>query len=243
MTSQVPPRSADGLANMKAIVFDLGDTLVEYEGVPLSWEAHYPEALGSLAGFLGVAVDSDQIAGASAVLRRYNTRIHPREEEIPFKVILTEILQYFAVPVEADEIACAGSFFHIFRQRLRCFPDTKPALDAIRKQGMKIGVFTDVPYGMPQRLVLEDASDAGLGDAFDVLLTSRDAGFRKPSAATLRLVAVELGCYAHEMAYVGNEQKDVEAARNFGCCSILIDRQRRGSDWGQTRTITSLAEL
>jgi hypothetical protein len=32
---------------MKALAFDLGDTLVEYEGLPLSWEAHYPEALAS----------------------------------------------------------------------------------------------------------------------------------------------------------------------------------------------------
>jgi hypothetical protein len=28
---------------MKAFAFDLGDTLVEYEGVPLNWEEHYPE--------------------------------------------------------------------------------------------------------------------------------------------------------------------------------------------------------
>ncbi len=38
---------------MKAIAFDLGDTLVEYEGMPLSWVEHYPEALRNLAAFWG----------------------------------------------------------------------------------------------------------------------------------------------------------------------------------------------
>ena len=228
---------------MKAIAFDLGDTLVEYEGVPLNWEAHYPEALGGLAAFLGVTADSDRLARACAVLRRYNTRINPREEEVSFAVILGELVKSFDATVEADEVACARSFFRIFRQRLRCFPDTRAAIEALRRKNLKVGVFTDVPYGMPRQLVLEDVSGAGLEDSFDVLMTSRDAGFRKPSVATLGSLARMLNCSAHEIAYVGNEKKDVEVAQAFGCYSILIDRKRHGSDWGQHRTITSLFEL
>jgi hypothetical protein len=34
---------------MKAVAFDLADTLTEYEGFPLSWEARYDEALSCLA--------------------------------------------------------------------------------------------------------------------------------------------------------------------------------------------------
>jgi putative hydrolase of the HAD superfamily len=228
---------------MKAIAFDLGDTLVEYEGVPLSWEAHYPEALGDLAAFLGLTPDSDQLDQACAVLRRYNTRIHPREEEVSFAVILGELMKSLGATVEADEVACAMSFFRIFRQRLRCFPDARAAVDALRRKSLKVGIFTDVPYGMPSRLVLEDVSGAGLADSFDVLMTSRDAGFRKPSIATLASLARMLDCSAHEMAYVGNERKDVEVALAFGCHSILINRGHHGSDWGQHRTIASLSEL
>ena len=78
---------------MKAIAFDLGDTLVEYAGVPLSWEAHYPEALGNLAAFLGLTTTPDRLARACAVLRRYNTRISPREGEVSFALILGEIMK------------------------------------------------------------------------------------------------------------------------------------------------------
>ena len=140
-------------------------------------------------------------------------------------------------------MACATAFFRIFRQRLHCFPEVKTALRKLRQNSMKIGIFTDVPYGMPRDLVLEDIRAASLEDSFDVLLTSRDIGSRKPAVKTLAALAGQLVCQAHEMVYVGNEKKDVEAAQAFGCYSILIDRKPHGLNWGQDRTITSLDEL
>jgi putative hydrolase of the HAD superfamily len=228
---------------MKAVAFDLGDTLIEYEGVPLNWEAHYPEALTSLAAFLRIPPETDHIASACTVLRRYNTRFHPRENEVAFSTILAEILQCFHWDTEVEEMTCATAFFRVFRQRLRCFPDAIPALDALRKKKVKVGVFTDVPYGMPRELVLEDVSNTSLTQSLDVLLTSRDTGFRKPAAMALRLLAQELSCEPNEMIHIGNERKDVEVAHAIGCYSILIDRARHSHDWGQDRTIHSLSEL
>jgi hypothetical protein len=64
------------------VAFDLGDTLLEYEGIPFSWEAHYSEALQALAAsLLRRGLTAAEIAGGSAVLRRYNTRLNPRIEE------------------------------------------------------------------------------------------------------------------------------------------------------------------
>jgi putative hydrolase of the HAD superfamily len=180
---------------------------------------------------------------ACRVLRRYNTRLHPRHEEIPFSRIAGELCRCFGTEIDDDEITCATAFFRIFRQRLRCFPDAKAALVKLREQNLKIGVFTDVPYGMPRELVLEDIRQTSLAGAFDILLTSRDTGFRKPAIETLHALASALACESGEMAYVGNEKKDVEAARSFGCRSILIDRSRHGCNWGQDQTIASLAEL
>jgi putative hydrolase of the HAD superfamily len=228
---------------MKALAFDLGDTLVEYEGLPLSWEEHYPEALARLGSFLGISPGLAQIEAASAVLRNYNTRIRPREIEVGFCEILKELLCVFQCHIEPDELRCAEAFFSVFRQRLRCFPDTVSCLSMARSRGQTIGVFTDVPYGMPRELVLNDMNVAGIADLVDVLLTSREAGFRKPSRRTLEALSLRLGCTAKEMIYVGNERKDVEAALAFGCEAVLLDRCRRGDDWGQHRTIVSLSRL
>ena len=228
---------------MNVVAFDLGDTLVEYEGVPLSWEAHYPEALANLASFLRITPEAHQVEAVCAVLRRYNTRIHPRETEVSFASILGEVLRAFECDAEAEELPCATMFFDIFRQKLRCFPDTAPALAALRGGGAKIGVFTDVPYGMPRELVVEDVGTTEVAEFFDALITSRDVGFRKPSPATLRHLADVLGCEVREMIYIGNEKKDVTVAKACGCRSVLIDRTKHGENWGQDRTISSLFEI
>ncbi|ACB77416.1 HAD family hydrolase [Opitutus terrae] len=229
---------------MPAFGFDLGDTLLEYAGLPLSWVDHYADALHALARVLGVTPTAAEIEAGCGVLRCYNTRLRPREHEVSFARVLAELqpcLGATSAPIDAD--ACAAAFFGVFRQRLRCFPDAPVALDQLRAAGARLGIFTDVPYGMPRLLVMQDVAEAGLTGRFDVLLTSGEAGYRKPAVATLQALATALDCTAAELAYVGNEEKDVAAARRFGCEAILLDRAQRRPAWGQARTITSLLEL
>ena len=226
------------------IAFDLGDTLVEYEGLPLSWETHYPAALTELARSLALAPTPIQIEAACTALRSHNTRLYPREKEISFAQVLADILPHFGVATtQAEILGCARAFFRIFRERLRCFSDTRAALTAIRQRNYRIGVFTDVPYGMPRALVDEDISAAGLPDLLDIWCTSTDAGWRKPSPRALQYLAQVSDCAPADMTYVGNERKDIAAARAFGCQAILLDRNRENPDWGQDRTISLLSEL
>lgn len=229
---------------MQAVIFDLGDTLTEYEGLPLSWEAHYSGALQRLADSLNITLNGARLAAGCAVLRKYNTRLKPRDHEVTFAAILEDLLSdWGAHSIPHDEILSATTFFQIFRQRLRCFPETKNVLQALRRRGVATGIFTDVPYGMPRELVLEDIHDAGLNGLFDVLRTSRDVGYRKPRVETIGAVAAALNCRAHELTHVGNEKKDIDVARAFGCRSVLINRGEKEIDWGQQETVTSLLKL
>jgi putative hydrolase of the HAD superfamily len=228
---------------VKAVIFDLGDTLVEYEGLPLSWVEYYPEALSRLAAHLGAAPNPRQIEAGQGILRAYNTRLHPRLEEISFRQILSEIARAWSVGPPTDDEGAATAFFSTFRQRLRPFPDSGPVLSELRRRGMAIGVFTDVPYGMPRSLVLEDIRDSGLEGLLDQVVTSGEAGFRKPSPVTLRTVAERLGLGPADFAYVGNEAKDAAAARAYGCRSVVIDRAGAKPGWNQDRTLSSLADL
>jgi putative hydrolase of the HAD superfamily len=228
---------------MDAFVFDLGDTLVEYEGLPLSWVEHYPEALSRLASFLGTSPPPHSIDSACRVLGRYNTRLSARPNEVPFAQILAEICTCFSMDPFEDEEPAARAFFSVFRQRLRCFPDALPALAAIRRRGLTLALFTDVPYGMPRALVLEDIRQAGLEGLFDLVVTSVEVGLRKPEAGTLGFMAGRLGFGPSQVTHVGNERKDVDVAKAFGCASVLLERSGGSPAWGQERTIRSLAEL
>lgn len=142
---------------MKTLTFDLGDTLIEYEGLPLSWEEHYPAALKRLSLYCQHNAAESAVAKACDVLRRYNTRLHPRINEVRFEQIMDELIEALGCsPPQVGQFA-AQAFFSVFRQRLNCFPDTPPCLQKAKAAGMKVGVFTDVPYGMPKNLVVEDA--------------------------------------------------------------------------------------
>ncbi len=228
---------------MIAAAFDLGDTLIEYEGVPLSWEAHYPDALAILASSFGRTISDHQIAAGSAVLRRYNTRLAPRIKEVPFFDILKELSEVLSFNTPLTESSAAAAFFSVFQQRLRVFPDAASTQRGLRDRGLKTAVFTDVPYGMPRELLERDLAQTGLLDAIDRLITSRDVGFRKPSPLTLAAIAGALSSTPGQLTYLGNERKDIDASRAFGCRSVLIDRENRRPDWDQDHTISTLAQL
>ncbi len=223
--------------------FDIGDTLVEYGNFPLSWEPYYPNALSGLADAWKCSFGDAETERGCAMLRLYNTRLHPRKNEIAFLEVAEKLAAVFNFTGPVDEQASAAAFFRFFRQRLRCFPDTIDALRRLRERGARIGLFTDVPYGMPREFVLDDLAQSGLDGLYDTLITSRDAGFRKPSPGTLGALARAMGCAPSELTYIGNERKDVEVALAVGCQAILLDRAGTNPQWQQHRTIHSLEEF
>ncbi|MGC4044064.1 MAG: HAD family hydrolase [Armatimonas sp.] len=229
----------------RAIAFDLGDTLIEYEGIPLNWEAHYPEALTNLSAALDIQLNGEQLEQGCEVLRRANTRLYPREHEITFAALLTELLECLGMPGSSpyEESACTQAFFDVFRQKLRCFPEVPETLSTLRRRGVRLGIYTDVPYGMPTALIQADLLATGLEGAVDVLLTSYDTGLRKPTAGALQLLVGQLACHPAALIHVGNERKDIQVAKAVGCTSVLIDRAGQGHDWGQDYTISSLTQL
>jgi putative hydrolase of the HAD superfamily len=116
-------------------------------------------------------------------------------------------------------------------------------LRALRSQGVRIGVLTDVPYGMPRSLVERDLAAANLTEFVDEMPTSVEAGWRKPEPAGFRAPASRLGVAEEEFWFVGNEQKDITGALATGAKAVLAGRENRPSPWGQTHTIRSLSEL
>jgi putative hydrolase of the HAD superfamily len=96
---------------------------------------------------------------------------------------------------------------------------------------------------MPRSFVQADLAAAGLSEHVDLLLTSLEAGWRKPHPEAFQALATALGAQVSDLVYVGNEQKDVQGVHAAGGKAVLIDREGRRPDWGQDRTISSLLEL
>jgi len=225
----------------EAIGFDLGETLIHYVGLPLSWQGLYGQALQSVAEACGHSLTAADIQSGEDVLARYNTRLHPRLDEVTADRVLADVLAAWGLPAAGSMDQAEDAFFGFFQQTYAVYPDTLPALQDLRRRGIKVGVLTDAPYGMPRRFVERDL--ASIAAYVDVVLTSVEVSYRKPHPSGYLALAERLGVEASRMVYVGNEEKDIAGAKAAGMFSILIDRMGSGADFGQSQTIGSLQEL
>jgi putative hydrolase of the HAD superfamily len=223
------------------LAFDLGETLLSYDGIPLDWSDHYSAALGEACAAAKIPADAALLERGIQALRLHNTRLQPRDQEVGSRAILGPIL-----PGGLDEAgwqAFEAAFFEHFQRHARAYPESRDVLQALARRGQRIAVLTDVPYGMPRSFVQADLQAAGLDGQVDLLLTSVEAGWRKPHPQAFGALALALGVPAAELVYVGNEQKDVLGVHGVGGKAVVIDREGRRPDWGQDRTIRSLEEL
>jgi putative hydrolase of the HAD superfamily len=77
--------------NSKAICFDLGESLIGYDGTPLNWKAHYPQALREVCSAFGRDLGQEAERKATQTLLRYNTRETPRLKETDHDTVFGEI--------------------------------------------------------------------------------------------------------------------------------------------------------
>ncbi len=227
----------------RAIGFDLGETILTYADTPLSWASLYRPALERVAKTCHASPDEAAFSRAEKILATHNTRLHPRTREIGAERIFTEILMAWALPPTPYLPSTLAEFFGFFQQRLVSYPESAPALAALRATGYRLGVLTDVPYGMPRAFVERDLHNGGLGAAIDVLLTSVEVGWRKPATPGFHALATALGVEASDLWYIGNEEKDIAGALAAGATAVLIDRENRQPSWGQSHTIRDLRDL
>lgn len=226
---------------VKAVGFDLGETLIHHEGIPLSWQNLYRDALEAVAAKCSFDANDQAFSQGEQILARYNTRLNPRAIEVTSDHILGEVLSVWGLSGKEALEDATESFFSFFRKHLQVYEDVLSALQLLRHNRIKIGILTDVPYGMPRRFVDEDV--ISIVSYIDVLLTSVDVGYRKPESKGFLNLAKCLGVNLSEMVYVGNEPKDIAGAKNAGIFAILIDRDNNISSCGEDVRISSLSEL
>jgi putative hydrolase of the HAD superfamily len=122
--------------------------------------------------------------------------------------------------------------------RFTAFPDAGPALGAAREQGRRLVVVSNWDASLPEvlaRLELEPLLDG--------ILTSAQAGSRKPSRAIFDQALALAGVPACQAVHVGDSVvEDVDGARRAGVEPILLRRDGERGPPG-VQTIATLAEL
>jgi FMN phosphatase YigB (HAD superfamily) len=209
---------------MKAAVFDLGHTLIDYYS---SWEV--PE-LRAIERSYRLAVEY----GCEAPSEKFQTELRKmlldgrmRKEkemvEIPLYQILDTIYQRFGCEV-TDEMLIEGMdiFYGVLVEDRRLVPGTIEMLDMVRSKGYAIGLVSDVAWGLPSDYPQRDMAYFRIIDYFDDMVFSTDVGLRKPHPKMFKIALSNLGADADESVFVGNSlQCDVKGALGVGMTAVL----------------------
>jgi putative hydrolase of the HAD superfamily len=120
--------------------------------------------------------------------------------------------------------------------RFRAFPEVRVALRDYRDRGLRLVVVSNWDVSLHDRL-----RELGLTPLLAGVLTSAEAGARKPSAAIFERALGLAGVGSAEAIHVGDSiDEDVAGAEGAGIDAVLVRRDGSAGPTG-VRTVTSLA--
>ena len=228
-------------AMIKAVFFDLYHTLLGYD--PPREELH-AKALGEL----GILVKSETLRWPLLVADEYLYQEHARaslgqrskeEQTAVWAQYERKLLE--EAGIEADDQLILGLLGKMrqFDMKQVLFDDVLPALTELKKRGLILGLISNIDRDITALL-----DDLGLTPLLQVVVTSQDTGFNKPSPEIFQEAVKRAGIQANEAIYVGDQyQVDVVGANQVGMKGILIDRGDYFTELDDCPRLQSLTQI
>jgi putative hydrolase of the HAD superfamily len=217
---------------LKAVLFDMDETLVDWSGFVTPWEELERPRIAGVAAYLAREVhaaldgDGERYASEYRRLRRDAWTTSKRTLRAPH---LGRALVDAAIALGApdDRVvldACLDAYAWEPMPGTRVFPDVPPIMERFRAQGLRLGLVTN--SDMPIRLREIELRALGLLDFFpDCRVTAADAGYLKPHPHIFRYALEKLGVDPHEAVFVGdNLVADIGGAQAAGMFAVLRAR-------------------
>lgn len=109
---------------------------------------------------------------------------------------------------------------------LDAYPEVPAMLAALRAQGMRCAILSN---GSPAMLASAVAA-AGLGDAFEAVISVEEVGVFKPDARVYARVGARLGVPAGDVMFVSSNGWDAAGAALFGFRTVWVNRTGAPAD-------------
>lgn len=142
---------------MKIIVFDLGGTLMQYEGMPYSWVEFYQQGFDSIIQKYNCNVSKEDIQKSVQILKDFNPRVSGREVEYSAEHIFSNALEHWHIDPPIKN--CIETFWHGLKLSAKIYPDTIEVLKELKEKGYIIATLTDLPNAMPDEIFKKDISE------------------------------------------------------------------------------------
>lgn len=216
---------------IKAVVFDLDNTLVDFmkvkrRAVEAAAEAMVDAGLNSTAKKTTERIFKMYDREGIEDQRVFDKILVEEYGEIDYRILAAGILAY--------RKAKEGSMF--------LYPHVRRTLTELVRTGIKLAIVSDAPrLSAWMRLV-----SFGIESYFDVVVSYDDTGFRKPNAAPFRRALEKLGVEPSEAIMIGDwAERDMVGAKALGMKGVFA---RYGDDFntkdaGADYEIDDIAEL
>ncbi|MDB6092244.1 MAG: hypothetical protein JWN85_5028 [Gammaproteobacteria bacterium] len=208
------------LTNVRAVAFDLDNTLWDIEPVIARAEARLREWLHEHCPRIPERLSIEDMRAARELLAREE----PHNAHDFTYLRLTSLARHAKDCGYEEEMAeRAFEVFFAARNELDLFPDVRSALERLRARYP----LATLSNGNA------DLARVGLAEFFVISLNARQIGVGKPHPRCFERLAHELRLAPRDILYVGDDPLlDVEAARAAGLCTAWMNRI--GQPWPNT---------
>ncbi len=198
---------------IKAVVFDLDDTLYAYE--PLDREAG-KRVQDFTCQRLGISEEDYQKAyrfGRTETKRQLGDVAASHNRLLYFQ----RTLEYLKVKPMPLSLQMYEMYWNTFLQKMQLYSGARALLDGLHRKGVIVAICTDLTAHIQHRKI----AALGLCDDISCLVTSEEAGREKPSPQIFALCLRKLGFPAEEVCCIGdNYEKDIAGAKACGMQAV-----------------------
>lgn len=231
---------------IKGVVFDLGSTLIRFEGD--WWEAR---RLGTQALVEQLRTDGlnlDEPAFMKAFVKALDTNSRVREEDCRERttaLLLRKVIDDFGLSsiTEDDIQRSLIKFYAVGEAQWEPMPHLYDVLDALEREGMRLGIISNAgDAGNVQRLI----DHFKLRAYFTPILISAEVGIRKPDTRIFDTLLAQWELRAEEVVMVGDLLgADILGAQRIGMHQIWLksDDQFPGRDQDSQKIIPEAIAL
>jgi putative hydrolase of the HAD superfamily len=229
---------------MKSVIlFDLGDTLVQYY-VRSEFPGILDQAITGVQQYL--RQEGLLSVSTKAIWQRVEEENHEARDHAvrPLEERLIRIFQLDGSAISSKVVMdmCRCFMKSIFAVARR-YDDVLPVLQELGERGYRRAIISNTPWGSPANLWREELERLSLDDKVDLAVFCRDVGWRKPARQIFDYTLEKLQAEPHDCVFVGdNPRWDLVGPRAVGVDAILIDRRGVLQD-SEEEPIKNLCEL
>jgi putative hydrolase of the HAD superfamily len=214
------------------VLFDMGNTLLEFETVP--WEELNRRGAAAVFDVLGAAAAKAGIERAAFVRRfdaafaRWESAAAETHDGLHLFDVFADILHELGHPRDDRALveAMTARHYHPIVDQVSLYPEVASTLAELRRAGKKLGIVSNTIW--PSAYPVADLERFGILPHFDAVVFSTDVGVSKPHPRIFESCLVALRVPAARAVFVGDRPfEDVSGAQRVGMRGVLKSHPQR----------------